>query len=151
MPLRSCTSMWASTISRELASPLRIACASSRAERSVSASRCEVNSIRGLSVRGGSYSRVMSDQDVTPYLDALVLGGMRPTFVQPELDPELGIAHCITPDSLGRALDETPGAVGAIVVSPTYFGACADVRGLAETAHGHDVPLVVDEAWGAHL
>jgi lysine decarboxylase len=36
-------------------------------------------------------------------------------------------------------------------VSPTYFGAVADVEGLARVAHEHDVPLVVDEAWGAHL
>ena len=38
-----------------------------------------------------------------------------------------------------------------MVVSPTYFGACADVAGLAEVAHARGVPLVVDEAWGAHL
>jgi lysine decarboxylase len=76
---------------------------------------------------------------------------MRPTFAAPELDPELGIAHCLTPDSLAAALEQTPGAVGAMVVSPTYFGACADVEGLAEVAHEHGVPLVVDEAWGAHL
>src|ERR671929_156655 len=44
-----------------------------------------------------------------------------------------------------------PGAVGATVVSPTYFGAVADVRELAEVAHARGVPLVVDEAWGAHL
>jgi len=41
--------------------------------------------------------------------------------------------------------------VGAIVVSPTYFGACADIAGLAAAAHEHGVALVVDEAWGAHL
>jgi arginine decarboxylase len=38
-----------------------------------------------------------------------------------------------------------------MVVSPTYFGACADVAGLAEVAHSRGMPLVVDEAWGAHL
>ena len=38
-----------------------------------------------------------------------------------------------------------------MVVSPTYFGAVADVQGLADVAHRHGVPLVVDEAWGAHL
>ena len=38
-----------------------------------------------------------------------------------------------------------------MVVSPTYFGACADVAALAEVAHERGVPLVVDEAWGAHL
>jgi arginine decarboxylase len=84
-------------------------------------------------------------------IDGLVLSGMRPTFVAPELDSELGIAHGLTPESLAAALGETPDAVAAMVVSPTYFGACADVAALAEVAHGHGVPLVVDEAWGAHL
>jgi arginine decarboxylase len=84
-------------------------------------------------------------------IDGLVLNGMRPTFVAPELDPELGIAHGLTPESLAAALDATPDAVAALVVSPTYFGACADVAALAEVAHSRDVPLVVDEAWGAHL
>jgi arginine/lysine/ornithine decarboxylase len=84
-------------------------------------------------------------------IDGLVLSGMRPTFAAPELDPELGIAHCLTPEALAAALDATPGAVGAMVVSPTYFGACADVEGLAAAAHERGVPLVVDEAWGAHL
>jgi arginine decarboxylase len=84
-------------------------------------------------------------------VDGLVLGGLVPTFVSPELDPELGVAHCLTPDALDRALGETPDAVGALAVSPTYFGACADLRGLVETAHSHRLPLIVDEAWGAHL
>ncbi|HEV7769872.1 MAG TPA: DegT/DnrJ/EryC1/StrS family aminotransferase [Solirubrobacterales bacterium] len=84
-------------------------------------------------------------------IDGLVLSGMRPTFVAPELDSELGIAHCLTPDSLAAALDATPAPIAAMVVSPTYFGACADVAALAEVAHSHGVPLAVDEAWGAHL
>ncbi|MHB8531111.1 MAG: aminotransferase class I/II-fold pyridoxal phosphate-dependent enzyme [Solirubrobacteraceae bacterium] len=84
-------------------------------------------------------------------IDALVLSGMRPTFVAPELDPELGIAHCLTAESLEQALTRTPGAVGAWVISPTYFGAVADVRALAEVAHRHGVALIADEAWGAHM
>jgi arginine decarboxylase len=84
-------------------------------------------------------------------IDALIMSGLRPTFVAPELDPELHIAHCMTPEALDRALAETPEAAGATVVSPTYFGAVADVAGLVEVAHGYGVPLVVDEAWGAHL
>jgi len=97
-------------------------------------------------------NRVVVQRNVhSSVIDGLVLGGMRPTFVAPELDPELGIAHGLTPESLARGLDETPGAVAAMVVSPTYFGACADLAGLAAVAHGRGVPLVVDEAWGAHL
>jgi arginine decarboxylase len=84
-------------------------------------------------------------------IDGCVLAGLTPTFVAPEVDPELGIAHCLTPEVLDRALTDSPGAVGATAVSPTYFGAVADVEGLAAVAHSHGVPLVVDEAWGAHL
>jgi lysine decarboxylase len=84
-------------------------------------------------------------------IDGLVLSGLRPTFMAPELDPELRIAHTVTPETLDAALTATPGAVAALVVSPTYFGAVADVAGQAEVAHAHGVPLVVDEAWGAHL
>src|SRR3954464_3908656 len=84
-------------------------------------------------------------------IDGLVISGLRPTFVAPELDPELLIAHCLTPEALDDALRGTPGAVAAQAVSPTYFGAVADVAGLAEVAHSHGVPLVGDEAWGAHL
>lgn len=84
-------------------------------------------------------------------VDGCILAGLTPHFVAPEVDPELGIAHCLVPETLDRALTEVPDAVGATAVSPTYFGAVADVAGLAEVAHAHGVPLVVDEAWGAHL
>jgi lysine decarboxylase len=84
-------------------------------------------------------------------IDGLVLSGLRPSFMAPELDEELRIAHTVTPETLDRALTETPTAVAAMVVSPTYFGAVADVAGQAEVAHRHGVPLIVDEAWGAHL
>ncbi|HEY0318326.1 MAG TPA: aminotransferase class V-fold PLP-dependent enzyme [Solirubrobacterales bacterium] len=97
-------------------------------------------------------NRVVVQRNVhSSVIDGLVLSGMRPTFVAPQLDSELGIAHGLTPESLAAGLDETPGAVAAMVVSPTYFGACADVAGLAAVAHERGVPLVVDEAWGAHL
>lgn len=84
-------------------------------------------------------------------IDGLIVAGLEPVFVAPEVDERLGIAHCVTPAELDRALRDTPDAAAAFVVSPTYFGAVADVAGLATVAHAHDVPLVVDEAWGAHL
>jgi len=84
-------------------------------------------------------------------IDGLVLSGLRPLFVAPEIDEDLGVAHCVAPAALERALAERPDAVAAFIVSPTYFGAVADVAGLAAVAHDHDVPLVVDESWGAHL
>lgn len=84
-------------------------------------------------------------------IDGLVMSGLRPSFVSPELDEDLGIAHCLLPESLAEVLEAEPGAGAAMIVSPTYFGAVADVGALAEVAHAHGVPLVVDESWGAHL
>jgi arginine decarboxylase len=109
------------------------------------------NLVAGLALAHAGDRIVVQRNAHSSTIDALILSGMRPTFVAPELDPELQIAHCITPESLAAALDATPGAAGATVVSPTYFGAVADVRGLADVAHERGVPLVVDEAWGAHM
>jgi arginine decarboxylase len=96
--------------------------------------------------------RVVVQRNVhSSIIDGFVLSGLRPRFVASELDPERGIAHCLTPDALAMALDDEPDAIAAMVISPTYFGAVADVAGLAEVAHERDLPLVVDEAWGAHL
>ena len=96
--------------------------------------------------------RVVVQRNVhSSIIDGFVLSGLRPRFVASELDPELGIAHCLTAEALAEALDQEPDAVAAMVVSPTYFGAVADIAGLAEVAHQRDVPLVVDEAWGAHM
>jgi lysine decarboxylase len=106
-----------------------------------------------LAAGGGSEAaNVVVQRNVhTSTIDGLVLTGLRPSFVAPELDDELGVAHCIAPAALEEALGEAPEAVAAYVVSPTYFGATADIAGLAEVAHGHGVPLIVDEAWGGHL
>src|SRR5215207_9440072 len=84
-------------------------------------------------------------------VDGLVLSGGLPSFVAPEYDGELGITHCVTPAALEAALDETPDARAAFVVSPTYYGMAADVAALADVAHAADVPLVVDQAWGPHF
>jgi arginine decarboxylase len=84
-------------------------------------------------------------------IDGLVLSGLRPAFVAPELDPELGVAHCLTPEALDSALGDEPDAIAALIVSPTYFGAVADIAALAEVAHARGVPLIADEAWGSHL
>jgi arginine decarboxylase len=104
-----------------------------------------------LALRHAGRKVVVQRNAHSSVVDGAVLAGLEPAFVAPELDPDLGVAHCVTADALAAALTSTPDAVGAICVSPTYFGACADVASLAEVAHSHGVPLVMDEAWGAHL
>jgi lysine decarboxylase len=84
-------------------------------------------------------------------VDGLVLSGGVPRFVAPAYDEGLGMAHGVTPDALAQALAATPDARAAFVVSPTYYGMCADVAALAEVAHAAGVPLAVDQAWGPHF
>ncbi|MCT4357847.1 PLP-dependent transferase [Streptomyces sp. Je 1-79] len=84
-------------------------------------------------------------------IDGLVLSGMDAVFVQPSVDPEQGIAHGVTATDVAEALERTPDAAAVYIVSPSYFGAVADVRAIADAAHAAGVPLVVDEAWGSHF
>jgi arginine decarboxylase len=84
-------------------------------------------------------------------VDGLVLGGGMASFVAPEYDEELGMAHGVTPDALEQALARSPGIGAAFIVSPTYYGMAADIRGCAEVAHAAGVALVVDCAWGSHF
>src|SRR3982751_5047889 len=85
------------------------------------------NLVTGMTLAHAGRDVVVQRNAHSSTIDALILSGMRPTFMRPEIDAELRIAHCITPETLERALASTPGAAGALVVSPTYFGAVADV------------------------
>jgi arginine decarboxylase len=59
-------------------------------------------------------------------IHGLVLGGVRPIFVVPGVDEDLGIAHCVGPRELAEELNRAPNAVAVLIVSPTYFGAAAE-------------------------
>jgi lysine decarboxylase len=84
-------------------------------------------------------------------IDGLILSGGIPSWVPPEYDPELGMAHGVTPEALENALERNPEARSAFIVSPTYYGMAADVEGCAEVCHRANVALIVDNAWGAHF
>lgn len=84
-------------------------------------------------------------------VDGLVLSGGIPAFVAPHIDHDLAIAHGVLPEDLARTLDQNPDAQAVFIVSPTYYGACADVAKLAETARAHGLPLIVDQSWGSHF
>lgn len=109
------------------------------------------NLVTCLALRGMGRDMVVQRSVHSSVVDGMALAGLRGHFVQPSLDPELGMAHGVSPRDLDRRLREHPEAIAAYVVTPSYFGAVADVAGLSSVAHAHGVPLVVDEAWGAHF
>ena len=104
-----------------------------------------------LALRWRGQHAVVQRSVHTSVIDGAILAGLRLEFVLPHVNIALGIAHGVTPADLEDALASHPGAAAAYVVSPSYFGAVSDVSGLAEVAHRHGVPLVVDEAWGSHF
>jgi arginine decarboxylase len=81
----------------------------------------------------------------------LIHSGAEPIFVQPVYLPELDIAHSLTPESIGLALQQHPQIKAILLVAPTYFGVCGDLGAIAELAHRQGIPLIVDAAHGAHL
>lgn len=63
----------------------------------------------------------------------------------------LDIQGEITIDSIKEALQEHPDAAAVVITSPTYEGIISDVEGIAKLVHSYDIPLIVDEAHGAHF
>lgn len=84
-------------------------------------------------------------------MDGMAMAGLEPIVVMPSIDRAHGMAHGVVPADLAETLRLNPDAVAAYVVTPSYFGAVSDVAALAEVAHRHGVPLIVDEAWGPHF
>ncbi|MDF5716241.1 MAG: aminotransferase class I/II-fold pyridoxal phosphate-dependent enzyme [Rhizonema sp. NSF051] len=81
----------------------------------------------------------------------LILSGALPIFINPEYNPVLDIAHSLTPNSVETALEQHPDAKAVMMVYPTYYGACGDVSAIASLTHQYNIPLLVDEAHGAHF
>lgn len=81
---------------------------------------------------------------------AMELLELRPIYVYPEVDEDTGICLGITAGQVEKALQKGhPSCV--VITSPTYEGVVSDIRKLAEVVHAKGIPLVVDEAHGAHF
>jgi arginine decarboxylase len=70
-------------------------------------------------------------------------------WVDPVYDEELALSHTVTPDALRATLEAHPDVHAMLAVSSTLTGVAADVAGLADVCHEQDIPLIMDDAWGA--
>lgn len=84
-------------------------------------------------------------------MGGLMLAGAKPVYVLPEYCESLQVPGSVTREAVAGALDKNPDAIGMIMVCPTYYGICSDIRGIAEELHSRNKVLIVDEAHGAHL
>lgn len=84
-------------------------------------------------------------------IGGIILSGAVPVYIQPEVCPQHGIALAVTPEAVREALEEHPDAKGVFIVNPTYYGYAPNLKDIVEIAHSYGVPVLVDEAHGAHL
>ncbi|NJN37452.1 MAG: aminotransferase class I/II-fold pyridoxal phosphate-dependent enzyme [Acaryochloridaceae cyanobacterium CSU_3_4] len=84
-------------------------------------------------------------------LSGLILSGAIPIFVEPDYDLNRGVVQGMTPEQVEEALALVPETKAILLVYPTYEGICSDIAGIVALAHGRGIPLLVDEAHGAHF
>ncbi len=82
---------------------------------------------------------------------AAELGCLSVKWLTPPVLREHGVYGSLSPQQVKAALDETPNAACLVLTSPTYEGVISDIRAIADLCHERSVPLLVDEAHGAHL
>lgn len=84
-------------------------------------------------------------------INALILGGITPVYVQPDMNERLGIAMGVTVEKIKEAIALHPDAKAVFLINPTYYGASSDIESIVRLCHSHDMAVLVDEAHGAHL
>ena len=82
-------------------------------------------------------------------LSALVLTGLEPIWLTPEIDSATGVPMGIPVSELERVLDQKP--IALLLTEPGYLGTISELPALISKAHEHSIPVIIDAAWGAHF
>jgi lysine decarboxylase len=82
-------------------------------------------------------------------LSALVLTGLEPIWLTPEIDEATGIPTGIPVSELERVLDQKP--IALLLTEPGYLGTISELPALIKKAHENSIPVIVDAAWGGHF
>jgi arginine decarboxylase len=105
-----------------------------------------------MAVAGGTDGGLLVPRDShRSIVGGLIFSGIQPRWITPRWDVERHFCHPPSPERVSAAWDEYPDAAGALIVSPSPYGTCADLARIADICHQRGKPLIVDEAWGAHL
>ena len=84
-------------------------------------------------------------------INAIILTGAVPVYVNPDVNHKLGIALGMSVAQVEQAILENPDAKAIMVNNPTYYGICSDLKKITELAHAHGMLVLVDEAHGTHF
>ncbi|GAY77439.1 arginine decarboxylase [Sporolactobacillus inulinus] len=84
-------------------------------------------------------------------INALILSGAIPIYVNPGVNHELGISLGMSVADVKQAILENPDAKAVLINNPTYYGICSNLKAITELAHQHNMLVLVDEAHGTHF
>jgi len=82
-------------------------------------------------------------------LSALVLTGLEPIWLTPDIDLVTGVPIGIPVSELERVLDQKP--IALLLTEPGYLGTISELAALIRKAHDNSIPVIVDAAWGGHF
>ena len=116
----------------------------------VNGSSCGILAAITASVEKGDAVLVARNCHKSVY-HALELYHLKPRYILPSMDDAFGICGSIMPEDIASALQRHPEVKAVILTSPTYEGIVSDVEAIASIVHGYGIPLIVDEAHGAHF
>lgn len=84
-------------------------------------------------------------------INALILCGAIPVYVNPEVNHRLGISLGMRLSEVEKAILQNPDAKAVFINNPTYYGICSNLKAITELAHRHNMQVLVDEAHGTHF
>ena len=84
-------------------------------------------------------------------INALVVNGAVPVYVNPGTNKELGIPLGMSVENVKQAIEANSDAKAVLINNPTYYGVCSDLKAIVELAHEHNMLALVDEAHGTHF
>lgn len=84
-------------------------------------------------------------------ISGMMLAGANPVYINPEFLDGFGISSAVRPASVRKAVEMNPDAAAVLITRPNYYGICPDIKEIASIVHEYKIPLIVDEAHGAHL
>lgn len=84
-------------------------------------------------------------------VSALVLSGATPIWAEPDAVPELGASGSVSPDLVSQLLAEHPRVSAVVLLEPNYYGLGGRREQIIDICHSKNVPVIVDQAHGAHF
>lgn len=84
-------------------------------------------------------------------INAMILTGAVPVYVNPDVNHQLGIALGMSVSQVEQAIRDNPDAKAIMINNPTYYGICSDLQRITDLAHEHGMLVLVDEAHGTHF